>query len=408
MALTDYQKVLLDRAVAEAIKSFTENEKASFSPLDLYNAIKDTLDFNLPLSSYGRSLDYSLKRNKIPCRKDNGLYYYDTYHIFIVGLPSLRKEKNLLYFDDMCDEEVYYDFATGTFNIENFLDKVAPRHGYDTIFNDNNFMEALKYEWLFNYCHDVRKLRDIIAECPKSLYEKMMPGLIEEINNNDGVLDTYVLKTFYNKITYKKYYKLVASVTDETEKMDIFLQACPFESIMKMIKNSILEGNGDFFIRNLRHLIDKYCSLKACDFPAVIDSNRSVEYNTKLLNDMLDREKNNILAKQLQRLNFINGYTKNDYIVVVPQSQEDKQNEGKMQNNCVGYYYDNSIMAGDNLIYFVRKTDNPDKSYITCRYRIGNRETVEYRLKNNCSVRDSHDINFIKEVDEIIRKGLGE
>ena len=190
--------------------------------------------------------------------------------------------------------------------------------------------------------------------------------------------------------------------------MDIFLQACPFESIMKMIKNSILEGNGDFFIRNLRHLIDKYCSLKACDFPAVIDSNRSVEYNTKLLNDMLDREKNNILAKQLQRLNFINGYTKNDYIVVVPQSQEDKQNEGKMQNNCVGYYYDNSIMAGDNLIYFVRKTDNPDKSYITCRYRIDNRETVEYRLKNNCSVRDSHDINFIKEVDEIIRKGLGE
>lgn len=408
MALTDYQKILLDRAVAEAIKSFTENEKASFSTLELYNAIKDTLGFNLPLSSYGRSLDYSLKRNRIPCRKDNGLYYYDTYHIFIVGLPYLRKEKNLLYFDDMCDKEVYYDFATGTFNIENFLDKVAPCHGYDTIFDDNNFMEALKYEWLFNYCHDVRKLRNIIAECPKSLYEKMMPGLIEEINNNDGVLDSYVLKTFYNKITYKKYYKFVNSVTDDTEKLDIFLQACPFESIMKMIKNTLLEGDGDFIIRGLRHLIDKYYSLKACNFPVVIDSNRSIEYNVNLINDILDKEKNSILAKQLQRLNFINGYTKNDYIVVVPQSQEDKQKEGKMQNNCVGHYYDNSIINGDNLIYFVRKKSNPDKSYITCRYNISMQNTCEYRLKNNNLVKDTCDKDFIKEIDEIIRKGLGE
>ena len=152
MALNFYEKVVLDNAVKKAVDELVGNdaEVVSFTASELYDSICEELGFTLPKTSRNRSLDFSIKRCNIPCNRDGEVYYYDTYHIFMTGMPSLRKEKNRLYFDNMCNKEVYYDFATGTFNIENFLDKVLDVRGRKGIFADNsNFMTALKYEWLF-------------------------------------------------------------------------------------------------------------------------------------------------------------------------------------------------------------------------------------------------------------------
>ena len=57
----------------------------------------------------------------------------------------------------------------------------------------------------------------------------------------------------------------------------------------------------------------------------------------------------------------------------------DLADEGIQQNNCVGYYYNDSIERGDNCIFFLRKKDKPEKSYITCRYNIEKQE-LEYKI----------------------------
>ena len=114
---------------------------------------------------------------------------------------------------------------------------------------------------------------------------------------------------------------------------------------------------------------------------------------------------NTLLNNNLKRLNFLNGLTFNDYVVVVPQRLSDLQNEGKQQNNCVGYYYNNSIKRGENLIYFMRKIDNPKKSVVTCRYNIDDNSTVEHKTFNN-SWTDNEQEEIISKIDEIIRKNL--
>ena len=110
----------------------------------------------------------------------------------------------------------------------------------------------------------------------------------------------------------------------------------------------------------------------------------------------------------MKTLNFINGKVFDKYIVVVPQSQKEKVAEGKMQNNCVGYYYDDSIIEGRNLIYFIRKTDTPNKSYITCRYNLRDKDTVEYRKVNNDDVNNDEEIALVEKISEIITENLKE
>ena len=101
----------------------------------------------------------------------------------------------------------------------------------------------------------------------------------------------------------------------------------------------------------------------------------------------------------------MNGKYFDNYIVVVPQTYEDLADEGKQQNNCVGHYYNDSILAGENLILFIRHSNSPKKSYITCRYNIKKQDIVEYRYKNNQDV-NGYDMIIIEKVAEMIRNNL--
>ena len=71
----------------------------------------------------------------------------------------------------------------------------------------------------------------------------------------------------------------------------------------------------------------------------------------------------------------------------------------------MGYYYNNSIKRGENLIYFMRKIDNPKKSVVTCRYNIDDNRTVEHKIFNNLWT-DNEQEEIINKIDEIIRKNL--
>ena len=77
-----------------------------------------------------------------------------------------------------------------------------------------------------------------------------------------------------------------------------------------------------------------------------------------------------------------------------------------MQNNCVGYYYHDSMARGRDLIYFIRYTATPNRSYITNRYNVYDEQTVESRIKNNDNNNDSKARELIKRIDEKIRELL--
>lgn len=137
----------------------------------------------------------------------------------------------------------------------------------------------------------------------------------------------------------------------------------------------------------------------------LLDTNRTVFQNYKTYQIYDNESKEGRIGLKLRRLNFMNGKYFDNYIVVVPQKLDDLIDEGKQQNNCVGHYYNDSILTDENLILFIRHSNNPKKSYITCRYNIKKQDIVEYRYKNNQNVY-GQDIIIINDIAEMIRNNL--
>ena len=113
------------------------------------------------------------------------------------------------------------------------------------------------------------------------------------------------------------------------------------------------ESISSIYCRLFSEIVGRYMEMKDCD-SFEIDENRGINYNYNLYRDWKNKHRNELLSQKLQRLNFLNNAEYGDYIIKVPQNIEDLQKEGSSQNNCVGYYYNDSIMQGKNYIYFIR------------------------------------------------------
>lgn len=62
------------------------------------------------------------------------------------------------------------------------------------------------------------------------------------------------------------------------------------------------------------------------------------------------------------------------------------------------------MARGENFIYFIRKKNEPKKSYITCRFGVYTKETVEARYKFNDVVSKEEDGRAILKASEFIKK----
>lgn len=148
---------------------------------------------------------------------------------------------------------------------------------------------------------------------------------------------------------------------------------------------------------DMRAFVNKYYDfLRAhnVDINTVIDTNRDYTTNIELMqsfeNKLIEKE----IIEQEDKIRDLTKLDLGDYFIIVPETLTDFTKEGQMQNNCVGHFYHNSIKAGINLIYFIRKKSSPNTSYITCRYYKPHNETIEHRIKNN--------VNY--NYDEMLRK----
>lgn len=420
MSLTKAQKELLDSIVEDRIKVLYQT-KAIFKLRDFKNLLE-----NVSLPYNGNSVFKSIQRI------NSKLGYKDLYAVgvgniseycyqpslWINGRTDIRKEKNILHFL-CCDDEnldITYDFLTQKFSIDLTNRSSWRCHDWSEPYIIRYYSDicvALKYEWLWNYTDNMRDVIDIVRYCDKEEYCTMPKDLLR-IKGEENINLNHIKQARYSEKYGFKYSKFILEMNDTgnySRKAKQFLDSViDMPTLMKMVVNALYTGRTRSVYRDIYNLAETYyTAIEDYNIPTdsiVFDTNRDIETNRLNIVSLIDSVKDETLQKQLQRLNFIHNLTIDDYIIIVPQAQADKIDEGKQQNNCIGYYYDDSINRGDNLIYFIRHKDTPKKSYITCRYNVISRNTAEYRRKNNESVYLTKDKEVIDKIDKLINAEL--
>lgn len=420
-SLTVAQKKMIDEVALSIINACTESAFYTRDEMmKKFNSLNEIGYTNVHIiNGFKRVMKTYVSednRKKTTVEYDSGRKVYHIYKGYTLDWNNrdFVKDKNLLKFG--CFDGLTYDFIKKEFNMDYEKVFINYRCGYSDFFS-RSFISFLDYEWLFNYFSNMDMLLNfassICGYLDREALNKMPQSLGKELKEGKELTDDLFFDCYCYDL-YGKNFKVLERIwgrMPNSNDMDIIkksMEILPVDKASKILKNSFYNGD-DFdwscvrgIYRDIVELIKK--GIDTEEIKKYIDDNRDFEHNKESLKELKDREKNEKLAKQLQKLNFINNMQYKNLTVVVPQNQTEKVAEGKMQNNCVGYYYDDSIINGRNFIYFIRKTDNVNHSYITCRYNMIDNETVEYRAFNNDCVRDNTAITFISMIDKVIKE----
>lgn len=269
----------------------------------------------------------------------------------------------------------------------------------------------------------LRSLNSLPRECPK--------GFVNWLRKNNKPLIYWTLEEFEEEQNFKKlapqdaemyqFLKENSGLSESFFRDYLKLSADIRKTLNKILANSFKKP----LIWNLRNEVENILrmafislSLNYCftyysnhastyigdDVTKYFDPNRDIAYNLKNVITVLNKGKEKRIISQEDKIREIEKLSNSYYTIVVPNCLEDFTKEGKMQNNCVGSYYHDNIERGIDFIYFIRKSETPDQSYITCRFNKSWNETVERRTKNNNSVNDNSALELIKKIDEKIRE----
>lgn len=138
----------------------------------------------------------------------------------------------------------------------------------------------------------------------------------------------------------------------------------------------------------------------------IVDTNRGFDYNINLLTDYKNKERNEKVYAWQQKFKELENIEHENLVVVVPTDVAAFNGESKQQNNCVSYFYHDSMAHHENIIYFIRKKAKPKKSYITNRFDVSRDRTAESRAVNNSGYSDLEVTDLIKEIDKKIKEIL--
>lgn len=409
MALTNGQKRELDKLIKEHFNELVNADRFTTATL---RELAEELNFNIAPASFRSALDRVVGR-----QSDYILYSAETKPVSYRLIEEkwkltgeIFKDKSVLHFVNAKENygDVTYDFATQKWSVS--LEAVLKS------MRNYSYMWYLlahpewwtKCEWMFNYTKSLEVIYDIIRHLNEDDYKACPDGYIKFLQETGTEFDSSSLKEY---ITRQKYgtigYNLLESGIDVND-VKWLVDNNLIKSFLKCLTYNVKSGHL-FDSRRVYNFLEYWRQASIIAEEIVpIDENKSLRVNIEMLKGIIEKEKNEALARQLQKLNFINGLRRNNLVVIVPQSQEEKRDEGRQQNNCVGHYYDDSILRGENYIYFIRKADTPNKSYVTCRFNKSYGETTEFRAVNNRNVTDQEVYDFIKLIDNRIREQLNQ
>lgn len=140
----------------------------------------------------------------------------------------------------------------------------------------------------------------------------------------------------------------------------------------------------------------------------IMDGNRDYRYNKDLVEDWENKERNDKACDWQKNFKFLEQIDNDKLVVVVPTDMPMFRDESRMQNNCVSYYYHEDMADHEQIIYFIRKKEKPNKSYITNRFDVSDGYTAESRAVNNRDYADSDVTDLINEINKMIREKLKE
>lgn len=396
--------MLEEKILNEIIELLKVNANGEYSSREIIESL------NLDLTPRKLTQELLKNENSAICYLNNT----SPYRFYYEGdrIVSMRKEKNLLIFTTFTDDEYIYDFNTSKLNKSYpYSHRMSGRDDLTLILcriEDSTKGSYYKpVEWIFSLFLskeiDIDNIYCLFEDGLKESLQGYVPYLKE--NNLKLSLESY---RDYKRILSAKKYGVNPRILENLDRK------IGGELTEYVLKNNLLKDLTKMYINDAKNfdssagffdLISTYRTIKKSyqtDF--TFDTNRGSLFNYNLLKEMKNKEYNNILANNLQLLNRINNKEYGDYVVIVPQNIQDLATEGRNQNNCVGYFYNNSIVDGANLIYFLRNKDNPEKSYVTCRFNASQNRTVETRLVNN----RSYSSPIFAEIDKDIRKILSD
>lgn len=133
--------------------------------------------------------------------------------------------------------------------------------------------------------------------------------------------------------------------------------------------------------------------IKNENFISVVSSYKEYEYYSEI-------NEEEILNKE-ETEEVINKYlaeNKKDqkYNMVLPKDIDDLVREGSEMNHCVGGYVDR-VIRRESLILFLRKADNPNKSYATIEVKPTTKRIYQIRCNSNSRLKDKSAIKFIEK-----------
>ena len=346
----------------------------------------------------------SMRKNKgtIEVKTDNRLYVIDFLNDKILSngkeIKKLSRD-----FVQACYDYHEYSISRSGFGTQEILSKFI-------YLNENDFKAyrdgeaflsmALQYpeldynEAMYPYFANHNKLtKDYLEWCTK-----------EEAPVNHNSMNRYKSIKAYSLIPkdLKPYFAIVFTQIS-IESLEL-LNTSTLLKLLRIVKYTTFHSDNPKAVYSRLSELIRYLTIYNIN-DELLDTNRTVFQNYENYHFYNMKEEKNMLSLKLKQLNFMNGKCFDDYIVVVPQTYEDLVDEGKQQNNCVGHYYNDSILEGENLILFIRHSNSPKKSYITCRYNIEKQDIVEYRYTNNQNVYEN-DAIIINNVAEMIRNNL--
>lgn len=267
----------------------------------------------------------------------------------------------------------------------------------------------------------VQSICDLPAECPKGFIkwvrEKQKP-LNEDSLNEFKIVQTLRQQSKEDLEIYEFLTTTEGSPVDriyvgKKELIDWYLTTDPTtRKIFNKILKVSLKGFSWSFTRDMTTWLNYFITpvyfnlefrVSVINPIQYANTNRSFAWNNKMLSEIAESQiEESIIAKE-NIIRPIEALSNEQFTVIVPSSLKDFTDEGRQQNNCVGHYYHKSIEEGRNFIYFIRKTNSPDKSYITNRFSIQCQKTIETRMKNN-ALNDNQDAHrLICRIDEMIR-----
>lgn len=235
-------------------------------------------------------------------------------------------------------------------------------------------------------------------------------GFVDFCLKNDRAVNTNSYNSFQLSKKNKDYPEDVRLLVAQFDKR-IDNSKLPKEYVVKILrcyKNSLLKYGEDAFdgcykLSNMFGSITDYPELiKLIDtqssFTLVA---KAVDKNYRLLKNKELQER---IEKSQKRIKELETLVYKDYCFLVPTTLEELVDEGKQQHNCVGSYYNVSMAKGKDFIYFIRKKNEPKKSYITCRFNVNGNETKEARYRFNDSDIRGEDKEAIHKSEDFIKK----